>query len=120
MKLIYEADIYISLKFSYIYIFVIHFVYTVKAACIDSHMYRYIGSNDNFNYIYWNFHLIHVTENRVYRQSAVSTNRLYRQNFTIQFRIFHHVYRNENITHCYHIYYSMYDIELSILTNYGL
>ena len=50
---------------------------TVKAACIDSHMYRYIGSNDNFKYICWNFHIIHVTEYRVYRQSAVSTNRLY-------------------------------------------
>ena len=28
-----------------------YFLYTVKAACIDSHMYRYIGSNDNFKYI---------------------------------------------------------------------
>ena len=95
--------------------------YTVKAACIDNHMYRYIGCNDNFKYTCWNFHLIHVTEYRVYRQSAVSTNRLYRQNFTIQFRICHHVYRHyENSTHLYHIYYSMYDIQLSILINYGL
>ena len=53
--------------------FKIKYIYTVKAACIDSHMYRYIGSNDNFKYICWNFHLIHVTEYRVYRQSAVST-----------------------------------------------
>ena len=103
----------------HIYIYI--YIYTVKAACIDSHMYRYIGSNDNFKYICWNFHLIHVTEYRVYRQSAVSTNRLYRQHFTIQFRNVHHVYRHyENSTHLYHIYYSMYDIELSILINYGL
>ena len=54
-----------------------YFLYTVKAACIDSLMYRYIGSNDNFKYICWNFHLIHVREYRVYRQSAVSTKFYY-------------------------------------------
>ena len=47
---------------------------------------------------------------------ACIDNRLYRQHFTIQFRNCHHVYRHyENSTHIYHIYYSMYDIELSIL-----